>query len=49
VEYNSRQFIPSANEGFSKLHSSLFKVKGGNICTKGIGKMGLGYRKEEIE
>jgi len=49
VEYNSRQFIPSANEGFSKLHSSLFKVKEGNICTKSIGKMGLGYRKEEIK
>lgn len=49
MEYNSRQFIPSANEKFSKLHYPLFKVKNGNICTESIGKLGLGYREEKIK
>lgn len=48
MEYNSRQFIPWVNDDFSKVHSSLFWVKSGNICTESIGKLGLGYRENEI-
>ncbi len=43
VEYNSRQYIPWANEEMQGEHESLFRVREGMVLTESIGKIGLGY------
>jgi L-alanine-DL-glutamate epimerase-like enolase superfamily enzyme len=43
VEYNSRQYLPLANEEMMKKHPDVFSVKEGKISTGSIGNTGLGY------
>ncbi|MCK5733199.1 MAG: mandelate racemase/muconate lactonizing enzyme family protein [Candidatus Latescibacteria bacterium] len=44
VEYNSRQYIPWADEPIRTAHPDLFTVRNGWISTRSIQGVGLGYR-----
>lgn len=43
VEYNSRQYLPSAEPEFRVVHESLFVVTDGKVATASIGPTGIGY------
>ncbi|OGS21646.1 MAG: hypothetical protein A3J83_01420 [Elusimicrobia bacterium RIFOXYA2_FULL_40_6] len=43
VEYNARQYIPSAQKDIQEKHKSLFEVVKGKVSTVTVGNTGLGY------
>ena len=49
VEYNSRQFTPTANERMMDVHRDLFKVKDGFIGTKTLDGTGLSFQIEKLD
>ncbi len=49
VEYNSRQYFPSASDRERKIHAPLFNVKAGEVSTETLTGPGLGFRTEEME
>ncbi|MFH0797314.1 MAG: hypothetical protein V2A65_09745 [Candidatus Omnitrophota bacterium] len=48
VESNASQFFPSASRIESRVHPGIFSRKGGYLNLSTLGRMGLGYRIEEI-
>ena len=48
VEYNSRQFTPTANDRMMAVHRDLFEVKDGFISTKTLDGPGLGFQIEKF-
>ena len=49
VEYNSRQFTPTANERMMDTDRDLFEVKDGFIGTKTLDGSGLGFQIEKFD
>ena len=44
VEYNSRQFFPSASPEVQARHGEAFAVRDGEVSTASLGGLGLGFR-----
>lgn len=49
VEANSRQFRPAWNAAEARVHPHTFRPVDGRVSTETYGKVGLGYRLEEID
>jgi len=48
VEYNSRQYFPSASADVRKAHPEVFTVRGGQVSTASLRGPGLGFRAGEF-
>jgi L-alanine-DL-glutamate epimerase-like enolase superfamily enzyme len=49
LETNGSQFFPTASEPESRVHPGLYRRRNGQVDLSTLGKIGLGYRIEEIQ
>ncbi len=49
LEANSHQFFPATSEPEARLHPGVFRRSNGVLTTESLGRLGLGYRVEEID